>query len=442
MSVKCILKKVIHVLIPSRLVICILSISIFSILIPQLSHSQEADKIAETSINLQKENTSTENRNKPDTVKSPPSTITKSMEKIAKKRGFKKTVSHTPVFDKSGNIYLASCDGKLSAIDPAGNTKWYVQLADKINTGLAIGLDNTLFFSSEKTLYALSSNGVLKWIFNVDNTIDFPSVLDSQGNIYVVSKKDGFLYVIKPDGRLYWNVQINGNISTPPSITMDGRIYITTQTNILYAINSDGSLLWRRKIYGKREGRFTSVAKQTNIANPVLPSGAEPVYESQEQTSPQVLRITRIKPEEVQTSSNETDIPASTSFAASILKGSSPLTVIFSDTSTGKIINRCWDFGDGTLINSEQSPVHMYTTPGNYDVRLIIRRPDSTSTIIRRSYITVTDVFLDSSKEITTDKQGRNNDTSTPLPPNSNIYNDAKLLDTESLVSVAKSKEP
>ena len=54
------------------------------------------------------------------------------------------------VIDKSGNIYFASCDGKLSAIDPAGNTKWYIQLADKINTSLAIGLDNTFLLQPQE----------------------------------------------------------------------------------------------------------------------------------------------------------------------------------------------------------------------------------------------------------------------------------------------------
>ncbi|HHT9136009.1 MAG TPA: outer membrane protein assembly factor BamB family protein [Candidatus Wunengus sp. YC60] len=393
MSVKCALKKVIHVLIPSRLVICILSISIFSILIPQLSHGQEADKIAETSINLQQENTSTENRDKLDTVESHPATITERVKKIAKKRGFKKTLSHTPAFDKSGNIYLASSDGRISAIDPAGNTKWYIQLADKINTGFAISSDNVLYFSSEKTLYAIDLNGTLKWIFNADNTIDFPSVIDNKGNIYVVTKRDDFLYAIRPNGSLYWKAHINGHISTPPSITMDGRIYITTQNNILYAINADGSLRWRREIYCRSKDKPISGAETVSAggSNNTPQSNAKSVRESQEQNPPQALRISYVKSEEIHTSSKEADKPSITSFTASTLQGNPPLSVKFSDTSAGEIINRCWDFGDGTLINSEQSPVHTYTTPGNYDVRLIISRHDSTATIVRRNYITLSD---------------------------------------------------
>src|SRR3990167_7107 len=280
MSAKCILKKVLQVLIQDHLVVCVLSISIFSLLTPQPSHSQEANKIAETPSHSQQQGALIENRNEQHASDSQPSASTRGMRKIAKKRGVKKALSYAPVFDKSGNIYFASCDGKLSAIDPAGNTKWYIQLADKINTGLASNSDNTLYFSSEKTLYALSSNGVLKWIFNVDNTIDFPSVLDNQGNVYIVTKKDDYLYAVRPDGSLYWKAHINGHISTPPSITTDGGIYITTKDNILYAINADGSLRWLRKIYCRQEDQPISGAKTANSANSILQSTTKPAHES------------------------------------------------------------------------------------------------------------------------------------------------------------------
>src|SRR3989339_1076707 len=444
MSVKCILKKVTQVLIHDHLVICILSISIFSFLTPQKSYSQEADKIAETSSNLQQQNSLIENHNNQYATDSTPSATSQSVRKIAKKRYFKKAISYAPVIDKSGNIYLASCDGKLSAIDPAGNTKWYIQLADKINTSLAISPDSTLYFCSEKTLYAIGLNGTLKWIFSADNVIDFPPVLDNQGNICVVTKNDDFLYAIRPDGSLYWKSHIiNGHISTPPSITTDGSIYVTTHNNILYAINADGTLRWRREIYCRQADQPASVAKTANIAglNSTPQFGTKPIHESQEQTSPQALRITHIKPEEIQTSSNETDKPASTSFTASTVTGASPLTIKFSDNSTGKIISRFWDFGDGTPIKSEQYPVHTYTIPGNYNVRLIIRRPDNTSTIIRQSYITVRDVS-NSRKESTTTIQRENNNLSSALTSLTNISEDTKLPDSETLVSIANSKEP
>ena len=433
----------IQVLVYDSLVMGISSISIFFILTPQRSYSQEASKIVETSGNFQQD-TLIGNHNKQYATDSIPPALSQTARKITIKRGFRKALSSAPVIDKNGNIYLASCDGKLSAIDSNGNTKWYIQLADNINVGCTISSDDTLYFSSEKTLYAISSNGVLKWLFNADNTIDFPSVLDNHGNVYIVTKKDDFLYAIKPDGSLYWKSHIiNGHISTPPSISTDGNIYITTHNNTLYAINADGTLRWRREIHRRQTDPPASAAKTASIVGfgSTLQSGAKPMYESQAQTSPQALLITHVKSEEIQASSDESDRPSSTFFTASTVAGSSPLTVRFSDNSTGKIISRLWDFGDGTPIKSEQYPVHTYTIPGDYNVRLIIRRPDNTSTIIRQSYITVRDVS-NSRKESTTTIQRENNNLSSALTSLTNISEDTKLPDSETLVSIVNSKEP
>lgn len=436
MSVRYILKKVIHVLVYDSLVMGISSISIFFIFTLQSSYGLEAGKIVETSGNLQQQDTLIGNHNKQYATDSIPSAISQSVRKITKKRGFKKALSSAPVIDKNGNIYLASCDGKLSAIDPAGNTKWFIQLADNINVGYTISSDDTLYFSSEKTLYAIGSDGVLKWLFNADNTIDFPSVLDNHGNVYIVTKKDDFLYAIKPDGGLYWKSHIiNGHISTPPSISTDGNIYITTHNNTLYAINADGTLRWRREIHRRQTGPPASAAKTASIL------GFGSALQSQAQTSPQALLITHARPEEIQASSDETDRPASTSFTASTVAGASPLMVRFSDNSTGKIISRFWDFGDGTPIKSGQYPVHTYTIPGDYNVRLIIRRPDNTSTIIRQSYITVIEVS-NSSKESMTNIQGENSNLPAARTSVSNIPKDTKLSDSETFVSIANSKEP
>lgn len=44
---------------------------------------------------------------------------------------------------------------------------------------------------------------------------------------------------------------------------------------------------------------------------------------------------------------------------------------VFTDQSTGNIANWYWDFGDGTS-STYQFPTHLYTSPGTYDVTLIV----------------------------------------------------------------------
>ncbi|MCV2489735.1 PKD domain-containing protein [Geodermatophilus sp. YIM 151500] len=58
------------------------------------------------------------------------------------------------------------------------------------------------------------------------------------------------------------------------------------------------------------------------------------------------------------------------SFTASTTRGTAPLPVRFTDTSTGAPTSWAWDFGDGTT-SAEQSPSHTYSRAGTYTVRLV-----------------------------------------------------------------------
>ncbi len=51
------------------------------------------------------------------------------------------------------------------------------------------------------------------------------------------------------------------------------------------------------------------------------------------------------------------------------LSGVQPLTVNFSNTSTGDNLSWLWNFGDGTT-STQQSPTHTYQAVGNYTVAL------------------------------------------------------------------------
>lgn len=75
-------------------------------------------------------------------------------------------------------------------------------------------------------------------------------------------------------------------------------------------------------------------------------------------------------------------------FCASPENGTAPLTVSFTDTSTGSPTSWIWGFGDGTG-SSEQHPVHTYTEPGTYSVSLAVDSPGGNSSTTRSDCITV-----------------------------------------------------
>jgi PKD repeat protein len=63
--------------------------------------------------------------------------------------------------------------------------------------------------------------------------------------------------------------------------------------------------------------------------------------------------------------------PLTANFQASLTTGQTPLTVAFTDISTGDIESWLWDFGDGNT-STAQHPTHTYTTAGAYTVRLTV----------------------------------------------------------------------
>src|SRR5207249_1936545 len=79
------------------------------------------------------------------------------------------------------------------------------------------------------------------------------------------------------------------------------------------------------------------------------------------------------------------------SFSGSPTSGLKPLTVSFSDNSSGTITNRFWDFGDSSTTNTTATNFsHTYLAAGTNTVSLTVSGPLGTSTLPRTGYIAVT----------------------------------------------------
>jgi hypothetical protein len=70
------------------------------------------------------------------------------------------------------------------------------------------------------------------------------------------------------------------------------------------------------------------------------------------------------------------------SFEASPASGAAPLTVAFSDTSSGSPTTWRWSFGDGET-SSSQSPSHVYAAAGTYTARLTVSNSAGSSSASR-----------------------------------------------------------
>src|SRR5207245_3925149 len=80
-------------------------------------------------------------------------------------------------------------------------------------------------------------------------------------------------------------------------------------------------------------------------------------------------------------------------FAGGPTNGRKPLTVTFTNLSTGTITNLFWDFGDGSITNTTAGVVsHFYPDAGLYTVTLTASGPVGTDTSILTNYIIVTNL--------------------------------------------------
>ena len=81
-------------------------------------------------------------------------------------------------------------------------------------------------------------------------------------------------------------------------------------------------------------------------------------------------------------------------FTGSPVSGTFPLTVAFSNTSSGSITSYAWDFGDGTT-STAASPSKVYAAAGVYTVKLTVTGPGGSNTQTRSNYIVVVSKPLD-----------------------------------------------
>ncbi len=85
------------------------------------------------------------------------------------------------------------------------------------------------------------------------------------------------------------------------------------------------------------------------------------------------------------------ELPPMVSFNATPQSGDAPLSVAFTDTSSGTVTSRFWDFGDGTTewANATPDVTHSYSLPGNYTVSLTAGNDGGQATATKSEFIHV-----------------------------------------------------
>lgn len=88
--------------------------------------------------------------------------------------------------------------------------------------------------------------------------------------------------------------------------------------------------------------------------------------------------------------SNTPHLPVA-DFSIGATTGDAPVSISFSDKSTGGATSWFWEFGDGTT-SSEKNPSHTYTELGKYTVKLTVSNADGSNIITKSNAIIVYEI--------------------------------------------------
>ena len=230
------------------------------------------------------------------------------------------------------------------------------------------------------------------YIYDIRQTADGGYV--ATAGTYSLGVGNGDLLVLKLDsnGNIVWQNTFGGpEIDSGASVreTTDGGYVVTGRTAYFDGDSSDHSDLWVLKLDPNGEIPGCNLGEQSNAfvmdtSAMVADTTIDPQNSSAEPAA------TYVTAQDVLLEGLDTCASPLADFVADIATGSWPLTVQFTDQSTGARTTYSWDFGDGDA-SPEQNPSHPYTAAGDYTVTLTVSGPGGDDTEVKESYIHVSE---------------------------------------------------
>jgi outer membrane protein assembly factor BamB len=155
-------------------------------------------------------------------------------------------VDTPPAVDADGTVYIGSQDSKIYALNSNGSLKWSCYLGDyvEVYSGPAVDREGVVYVSASRRLYVISPDGTLSWSYTADNNFIYSSPAIGDDNTIYVGCCNNKLFAFNPDGSLKWSYTTGGWVQSSPACGLDGMIYVGSQDKKLYALYSDGTLAW------------------------------------------------------------------------------------------------------------------------------------------------------------------------------------------------------
>jgi outer membrane protein assembly factor BamB len=153
----------------------------------------------------------------------------------------------TPAIDSNDNIYIGTDGGQFIAMNSSGNLLWEKDVHASVRSSAAIDESHGLIYFGTKDndkskFIALSlSTGEIQWEYKTGGDVYSSPLIGNNGRIYVGSESN-YLYAFNSNGEVAWKVGVSQDITWPsPTIDSQGVIYIGGMGGKIFAIQSDST---------------------------------------------------------------------------------------------------------------------------------------------------------------------------------------------------------
>lgn len=153
-------------------------------------------------------------------------------------------VSGPPAIGPAGEIYVATQEGYLHALDAEGAFRWSYTVKGAIEFGPAVLPSGVVVVPTEvRLIYAIRPSGRKLWVYRAPEPIETSVSLSSKGTLVFGAAKR-FVYAVSPHGGLIWRVKLGANFTTAPMVHDNGSVFIGTEAGLAHWIAPLQRDLW------------------------------------------------------------------------------------------------------------------------------------------------------------------------------------------------------
>ena len=163
------------------------------------------------------------------------------------------SISHSPVIGKDGKVYFACYSDSIYALNPGGTLVWARDLGASVNSAPAAGLDGRIYVATtrdtlSRKLWCFNPDGSSPWSCDLAGEAEFASpAIGPDSTIYVGANR--YLYAVRSDGSLKWRDSLLARIQSCPAVANESTLYVVAGAG-LYCVDTDSGVRWRKSIGG------------------------------------------------------------------------------------------------------------------------------------------------------------------------------------------------